>query len=448
MESVVIYLFQANLFLVLFYVLYRMVMRNETMFNVNRFYLLFSGVLALILPLVKMDAIASSDVFGVTLPAFVFSGTQSVEAATATFSWSHLLLAIYGIGAIFFLARFLMGLNRIRQLLKQSNVQPQQGYKLVLLKEGNPSFSFFNYLFLGAQEDQQEEQAIVQHEEVHIRQAHSVDIVFWELIGIVFWYNPIWIGYKTSLQELHEFIADEVVVSEQYNREEYSQILFNQIFGLSPVRFTNNFFNQSLLKRRIIMMNKSKSNRWAGLKYTLVLPLIGAMVFIASCTKEEAAGVAATGVTGSEKVYDKVDNMPEFNGGKEGLMNYLMNEIKYPKSAKEQNEQGRVMISFVIAETGAVEDVEVVKSVSPALDAEALRVITAMPAWTPGKKNGATVKVKMNLPIAFVLSDDELKGSDQGNNTTPSDDKTNEVISTESVTRIPPSTSTSTRGTN
>ena len=103
------------------------------------------------------------------------------------------------------------------------------------------------------------------------------------------------------------------------------------------------------------------------------------------------------------KVFDIVEEMPSFPGGMAALNKYLHDNVHYPVVAQENGVQGRVTISFVVEKDGSVTDVKVAKSVDPSLDKEALRVVKSMPRWTPGKQNGATVRVKYNVPVNFRL---------------------------------------------
>ena len=108
----------------------------------------------------------------------------------------------------------------------------------------------------------------------------------------------------------------------------------------------------------------------------------------------------------SKKVYESVEQMPEFPGGMEGLMRYLQQNVQYPPIAVQNNVQGRVVVQFIIDETGQVGDVEVVRSVSEEVDAEAVRVIKSMPKFEPGRQNGEPVAVWYTLPIAFKMQGD------------------------------------------
>lgn len=105
----------------------------------------------------------------------------------------------------------------------------------------------------------------------------------------------------------------------------------------------------------------------------------------------------------STKVYDEVDEMPSFPGGLNGLMTFLAQNIKYPVTAQENGVQGRVIVSFVVETDGSITDVKVARSVDPSLDREAMRLVKAMPKWTPGKKDGKPVRVKYTTPVVFRL---------------------------------------------
>jgi TonB family protein len=127
-----------------------------------------------------------------------------------------------------------------------------------------------------------------------------------------------------------------------------------------------------------------------------------------------------------EEAFDVVEEMPEFPGGPKALMDYLMTNVKYPKTAFDANIQGRVIAQFVVDKEGTVRDAHVVKSVDPALDAEALRVINNMPKWRPGRQNGKVVNVKYTIPVNFNLQgDDKKENTEVGLNVTPDGARSN-----------------------
>ena len=170
------------------------------------------------------------------------------------------------------------------------------------------------------------------------------------------------------------------------------------------------------------MKNKQKTNLFAGYKYLLFVPLAFALVFMNSCKrkpkvqKQEMEGTRVVvkaesaedtaqikNAESTEKTFEVVEQMPTFPGGDAALMKYLSENIKYPKAAEKAGEQGRVVVNFIVEKDGAISNVNVVRSVTPTLDAEAVRVIKAMPKWVPGKQDGQSVRVKYNVPVSFRL---------------------------------------------
>ena len=105
----------------------------------------------------------------------------------------------------------------------------------------------------------------------------------------------------------------------------------------------------------------------------------------------------------NEKVFDVVEQMPEYPGGMQALFEFLKENIKYPEDAQKQKVEGRVLAKFVVETDGSISNIEVVKHAFPSLDAEAVRVIQAMPKWSPGKQKGQAVRVKYVVPINFNL---------------------------------------------
>ena len=170
------------------------------------------------------------------------------------------------------------------------------------------------------------------------------------------------------------------------------------------------------------MKNKQKTNSFAGYKYLLLVPLALALVLMNSCKRKtnvqkpvkEGTKVEVKAETGedtaqvkdaepTDKVYQVVEQMPAFKGGDAALMKYLSENIKYPEAAEKAGEQGRVVVSFTVEKDGAISDVKVARSVTPSLDAEAVRAIKSMPKWSPGKQGGEFVRVKYNVPVTFKL---------------------------------------------
>lgn len=417
--NIALYFIKANIFLLAFALIYQAFLRRETFFQLNRFYLIAAGVLSLVIPLFEIESISAvAGNLVLELPEFMV-GSSDVVATSSSFSWTIVLQGIYMVGALFVAFQIVKGLLQVRALRNKYPARRQDDVVMVQTRGELPTFSFFHYLFWGSEDSTEEAASIMKHELVHIRQRHSLDLLFFEIIRLVFWYNPIaWWG-KKAVAENHEYIADASVLNEHSNRTDYSVLLLSQTFGVTPTGITHSFNNQSLLKRRIMMMNKKPSTPIAKLKYLLLVPMIGGMLWVSSCAKEATdkavlpppppipeAGVATPDnvkVVDGVKVYADVDEMPQFPGGKEALFKYLSENIKYTEQAKAANIEGKVMVQFIITEEGKVRDVKALNELGGGLDIEAVNVISGMPDWIPATKEGKPVGIQFTLPIAYRM---------------------------------------------
>ncbi|PKP23092.1 MAG: hypothetical protein CVU05_01170 [Bacteroidetes bacterium HGW-Bacteroidetes-21] len=246
---------------------------------------------------------------------------------------------------------------------------------------------------------------IMVHETVHIRQMHSLDAIFAEIICILTWFNPVSWMIKSALKETHEYLADSEVSEQTTDKAGYLQLLLLNVIGVQPGLANN--FNKSLTLKRLKMMTKPRSGRLSRMKVLLVLPLVVMLVsaFSVKYSNNSQNVKDASAIVRIEKADNPVDKMPEYKGGQEAMMKFLVENIKYPEDAKNKGIQGKVFVNFVVSKTGKIQDVSVAQSVNPLLDAEAVRVISSMPNWTPGEDKGKKVDVQITLPINFKLGD-------------------------------------------
>ncbi len=306
--------------------------------------------------------------------------------------------------------RFLGQLWSFRRFLqKHSIAKSEKGYYVVESQQ-LPTFSFFKYLIVNTQQlSELEQNQILLHEETHIEQQHSYDIVLLEVVKVLFWFNPIVYLYQRKMQEVHEFLADSVVLKRYPNEwKAYAQLIVQQAIHCNVIPISNHF-SKHQIKKRILMMKNTQTHRQnrSLCMYLLSIPLLGLSFLLFSCT--DATPVEAQTPISEviqknkegEKVYQEVDQMPEYPGGFEALVKFMGENIEYPKSAKEDNAEGKTLISFVIDKEGKVTNAKVTEGFHDACDAEALRVINAMSDWSPGKHEGKVVKVEMVLPIKF-----------------------------------------------
>jgi TonB family protein len=252
---------------------------------------------------------------------------------------------------------------------------------------------------------------------------------------IVQWFNPFVWYYRTSLKSLHEYLADEGVLLKGYNPVNYQNLLIGQYMGIQVNDLTNNF-NHSLLKKRITMMTKSKSNYFAKLKVLLVTPVafflvvaftVSPVVKTVAQVDKQTQKVEAKSQSpqddGQNEIFTVVEDIPKFPGGEEARAKYMVENIVYPEAAKKAGKQGTVYVTFVIEKEGSVSNVKVLRGFDKDCDEVALNVVKNMPKWEPGKQRGEAVRVQFNMPIKFNLSDGGKKvveGYEIGPGTPPS----------------------------
>ena len=238
-----------------------------------------------------------------------------------------------------------------------------------------------------------------------------------DLVLIAQWWNPAAWLLRRELKQVHEYEADEAVLERGVDARQYQLLLIRKSVGDQLFSMANNLNYQSL-KKRIRMMTRKRSSRWQLLRALAIVPVAAALAVACGQKSEKAeepltVAVEVPGATApdvavvgqaQDDVFDVVEEMPEFPGGTAELMQFLSRNMKYPKEAEKAGEQGRVIANFVVEPDGSVTNAQVVKSVSPQLDAEALRVIGLMPRWQPGRQNGKAVRVKYTIPITFSLN--------------------------------------------
>ncbi len=280
------YLLQVSTCWIVFFGIYLLFLRKETFFSINRYYLLGSLVTGLLVPYLGafMPANeASVEVYQVMtqFSAVEVSSQAFEEEASPVFTWMNLLWAIYLLGGLVVLSRFIHGLKRIYNIYKQADKTPQVNYTLVESDNYHLPFSFFHFIFISKQLPLNDEvEKVLKHEELHANQWHSIDIVFTEMLQVFFWFNPILIFYKNALRQSHEYLAD-AYVTQDHNKNSYGQLLLQQSTSGLEIALANQFFH-SQIKKRITMMYKEKSNRSAVIKYLAAIPVLLAMLFIFS----------------------------------------------------------------------------------------------------------------------------------------------------------------------
>jgi len=411
MNSLLVYLLKTGIGLIILYTSWYVFLKSETTYRQNRFFILLTTLVILIIPALSFPRISfqSNTVFFKTLDVVTINSSDvNIENSNA-FDFFKTLVSIYIIGVIIFSINFLIKVFTVTNLILRNKVKYYNGIKVISTKKEYSSFSFMNYVFIPEKDITTNDfDQIFKHEVVHIKQLHSLDILIFELLCILQWFNPFVYFLKKALKETHEYLADKGVIEQGYSLTDYQLLLLEQCVGVQ-YGFTNNF-NKSLTLKRLTMMNK-KSNRNAKLRILFVLPIVISMLLVFACNDSESIKSEKNdvikeevSVSKTDQIYDEVDVMPEYPGGMEALATFISQNIIYPDKAKSSNATGKVYVSFVISETGKVENVEVAQSENEIFNQEAIRVVSALANWTPGYKDNKAVKVRFTLPIKFQLN--------------------------------------------
>jgi hypothetical protein len=269
MTSLIRYLLESAVCLTFFYLVYWAFLRKETFFGLNRLFLIFSLLLSFVIPVLDLP---SPFFKSMVIPET--SGLNLLPAPSGR-PWpiAGILLLFYGLGVFFFLIRFAAHLIGLFRIVKKYGRRTVDGMRVVSIDKDFAPFSFLNIIFINSQSlSEPNLRRIIAHEKIHIRQHHSLDILLVELATVLQWFNPFVRPYKKSLQETHEYLADDGVIAQGFNVARYQLLIFEQHVGVKLFEFANNF-KQSQIKRRLTMITKIKSKGAAKLKILLIIPL-------------------------------------------------------------------------------------------------------------------------------------------------------------------------------
>jgi TonB family protein len=412
---------QINLFLVVFYTIYWLFLRKETFHQVNRFYLIGSSIISVILPfadlsLVKTWALAGqiqSLIYEYDLPELVVS-----QNTTHKLNWVLIISILYLTIVAFLFLKLAFGVARAYAIIQSPSFNESNAFSFFGIIKIDKKLPYFR--------------TIRAHERVHTLQLHFLDLFFFELLTMVFWCNPVVYLYRATIKNLHEFLADEEASRTLPTVADYATLLLSKQFKIAPEHlFVQQFHKKSTLKIRIQMLMKGKSNNWAILKYGVVAPILFIAVLVSSVSCSDAtegkpieieiiedvkseippppppapkideADVALK--INKREIFTAVEQNPEFVGGQAKMYQYLGENIKYPAAAQRANVSGRVFVKFIVEEDGSIGNVAVMKGIGFGCDEEAIRVVKSMPRWKPGVQNGKYVRVYYNMPIVYRL---------------------------------------------
>ena len=363
------YILQVVAFQLGFLIIYDVFLRKETFFNWNRAYLLVTAVLSVLIPFIKIDLLKTiiPEEFAIRLPEVIIGSmteTSPINSDMANLTgitvepepislWNIILFSGMCIASLILVFK-------ISKLILLASRHPKQWTNNLLIIElmnSNAAFSFFHYVFLGEKINTKDRSSILEHEMVHVNQKHTFDLLFFEVLRIVFWFNPLVYMYQNRISTLHEYIADAKAVKQQTKAEYYNNLLA-QVFETQQFSFVNPFFKQSLIKKRIIMLSKTKSKQVNTLKYALLFPMVFSMLIYTSSYAQEKIEVI-------EETTQKEDVQLSDEKQKETILTQKIEAVKHQVEIKgnvtPQEDEGFELLIKLIS--GTELDMELVKNV-------------------------------------------------------------------------------------
>lgn len=283
--EILIYIGKVSLYWTLFYVCYLLLLRQHTFFVWNRIYLIASLLLSFALPFVIYPESAPDIpvIYTVSNSSFTITTTQTEQISI--FTLTNFLWLLYVLGASFMGFKLYKHIQQLIGFLQEGELIELEDCKIVLINSNHVgSFSFLKWIVVNHNDYENHFDAILRHEMVHMQQKHTWDVLLVEVMKVIFWFNPILILYKKSLQEVHEFLAD----SEAVNRENYATFLVSYALNTPIASLTNHFFKPSQIKTRIRMIYKNRSSKWLIGTYVVAILFIGmTALFVAGCEREK-----------------------------------------------------------------------------------------------------------------------------------------------------------------
>ena len=458
MLDFLIYDAKVAVLIAVFYLFYRLLLAKETFHRVNRVVLLLTAVMSFVLPLCVITM--HETVVVAAMPAVEVGEVRAVVADEPTAPlWQMALPVLFIIGIVATLGYTVTSLAKLMLLIRHSEKHQQEDGVVICVTDHQVSpFSWMHYIVLSRQDYAEHNEAVLAHERGHIRLRHSWDVLLVDTLTALQWFNPAMWMLRQDLRAIHEYEADGAVLSQGFNARQYQYLLITKAASIGGYSIANGI-SHSTLKNRIHMMLHKETRRSHLVKLLALLPIIGTALALNAETVtdyqyqtphkkqiikkgKKAATIKADGgneivviertvtpqntecnatlserepvempngmeVDKTKKAFDVVEQMPQYPGGPAALMQFLAQNIRYPEAAHKAGIQGRVIANFVVEKDGSITEGRIVKSVSPELDAEALRVINSMPNWIPGMQNGEAVRVKYTIPVTFQLQGSE-----------------------------------------
>lgn len=281
MNSLIIYLIQASFCFTVLYIAYHLFFRKLTFHSINRIILLSIIPLSLGIPLlghIHFETVPEAIIIPQLEEYVSFENIIQAENYKENTFAPHksnilfIIVILYFIGTVFCVLKLLLSVTELLQLKRKSKTLLENGYSVILTNSSH-IFSSFKWIFIPKDQIHTIETPILEHEKAHILLYHTLDLMLAELYLVVFWFNPFAYAFRSTLQSVHEFQADNHVVRNRIKKSEYLELLIKNLGSTSNSKL-HSYFNHSLIKKRIDMITKTNSNPKKIIRYILFTPVL------------------------------------------------------------------------------------------------------------------------------------------------------------------------------
>ena len=413
----VIYLIESATCLAVLYLLYHFFLRNEKSFHYNRAYLLVALFISVSFPMMEFSYNpANTPGFFNSLHQLgngvgddpiieaerAYSYTITAKSERPFLLWWEALLLLYVTGVTFGLLKLLVRIRQFKEVIwyRRHATRFKKNFFLVQTEGLMPTFSFFNYLFWDNSQEysEEEKEQVIAHERAHIDQKHSYDILFIEILKVIFWFNPLMYLYKALLEEVHEYAADKAAIGNA-NPAIYSQLLVRTVFKKMGLEY-GSYFGKNKTVKRLNMMKKAASPNY--FKLLLPVPFIALLFFIFSFDALPIEKVIIENY--KVEANENFESFPEPTIGIEDWKSFLESNIVYPEAAKEANLEGEMLISFNVNHYGNIQELVFSKKLGYETEKAVLEALSKSSKWKPATKDGNNVPSRVEVPIVFKKS--------------------------------------------
>ncbi|WP_235891772.1 M56 family metallopeptidase [Flavobacterium gawalongense] len=368
----ILYILKSSLLLFILITVYKLLLENEKMHHFNRIYLLGSLIFSLTIPLqlFSFKTKISDTITHFQLNEILLQKTsENLSTITDNQMMNYTAVTLYLLVALLLIIRFVLNLYSFYKKIKNNEQQTLNGNKVVLIQEPVVPHSFLNSIFFYEQDFKNNNIApeLIVHEAVHIKQKHTLDILFIEVLQILFWFNPLILLYKHAIKLNHEFLADETVNAKFNSVFYYQKMLLNIASNQRKIALASSI-NYLITKKRLIMMTKKESKTRIILKTVGVGVIFSLLLF--SFSPETMAQESPNIISSEGKIITEI-SQPEFPGGMLAFYKFVGSNFKTPSGLKGN---GKVYITFMIEKDGSLSEFEILRDMGFGTGEEAIRV--------------------------------------------------------------------------